>query len=269
MKGPIVVDTRWLAEHGNDADVRIVDVRPPPFYAQGHLPGAVNLPMFLLANPAAGAPDVELVSSRLGNAGISRDTHVVAYDDGIGPTAAQLFWVLAYLCHPRASVLDGGITRWAHEGRGWEYTHNRVTPATYAAEGPDLHVLATLEDVRAAIDSDDAVILDVRTPSEYLGLRRTAGRNGHVPGAVNIDWQDNLSAGNDDIPRLLDDRELHLMYESAGVTPDKLVLVHCQTGVRSSETFMVLKELGYPRVANYVAGWQEWGNRTDTPVESA
>ena len=115
----------------------------------------------------------------------------------------------------------------------------------------------------------DAVILDVRTPSEYLGLRRTAGRNGHVPGAVNIDWQDNLSAGNDDIPRLLDDRELHLMYESAGVTPDKLVLVHCQTGVRSSETFMVLKELGYPRVANYVAGWQEWGNRTDTPVESA
>ena len=69
--------------------------------------------------------------------------------------------------------------------------------------------------------------------------------------------------------RLRSDDELRDLYQTSGVTPDKDVILHCETGNRASETFLVLKKLGYPRVALYTAGWQEWGNRDDTPVEEA
>lgn len=268
METHIVVDTSWLAEHVGDADIVPVDVRPPQFFAQGHIPGAVNLPIFSLSNSASGPPAPGQVAQRLAAAGVARETHVVAYDDGESPDAAQLFWLLSYVRHPRASVLDGGITKWAHEGRDWEYADRPRAPVDYRVGQPDLSVLARVGDVRSAIEAPDAVIVDVRSPAEYLGLQWTARRNGHIPGAINIDWHGNIARGTDEVASLLSEEDLRRLYETASVTPDKRIVVYCQTGSRASETFMVLKELGYPNVASYVPGWQEWGNRQDTPVES-
>jgi thiosulfate/3-mercaptopyruvate sulfurtransferase len=128
-------------------------------------------------------------------------------------------------------------------------------------------VLADLQRVRSALEAGDAVILDVRTPAEYLGLQATAARNGHVPGAVNVDWSNNLEASGDAVASLRSDDELRDLYAQAGVKADKNVIVYCQTGHRASETFLVLRKLGFERVATYGPGWQEWGNRSDVPVD--
>ncbi|GAC1474346.1 MAG: sulfurtransferase [Chloroflexota bacterium] len=268
MDAPIVVNTEWLGEHINDPNVVVVDVRPPPLYNRGHVPGAVNLPLFLLSNPTGGVAQPDHVAARLGAAGIQLSSHVVAYDDGASTTASELFWLLSYCRHPRASVLDGGATKWASEGRLWNSHSSLVTPVLYEAAEPDFDVFADLDDVLAALDSSNAVILDTRGRAEFMGLQRTARRDGHIPGAVHIDWLDNLSTDQEYVCLVPDDRLRH-MYAAAGVTPDKKVYVHCQIGHRAAESFMVLKKLGYPSVAVYVDGWQEWGNRADTPVQSA
>lgn len=268
MERTAVVTAAWLARHLDDDDVVVVDVRSPHFYTQAHLPGAVNLPVFFLAGPGGGPPMAAAVTPRLGALGISRDMHVVAYDDGASASAARLFWVLRHLGHAQVSILDGGITNWRHEGRDWDYSPVDNQTTHYAPGPIDGSVVASLDDVRGLLAESSGTIVDVRSPGEYLGVQTSAARNGHIPGAINIDWTNNLQASQDGIPLLRSDEELRQMYQEAAVTPDKHVVVYCQSGSRATETFLVLQKLGYSSVAIYVPGWHEWGNRDDTPVDA-
>ena len=86
---------------------------------------------------------------------------------------------------------------------------------------------------------------------------------GHIPGTVNIDWVENFGSG----PLLKDPASLRALYESRGVTRDKEVIAHCQTGQRSSASYWVLRLLGYPKVGNYAGSWVEWGNDATTKKE--
>jgi thiosulfate/3-mercaptopyruvate sulfurtransferase len=171
-----------------------------------------------------------------------------------------------YYAHPGGvHVLDGGRERWLAEGRPRTADAPHVAPSTHAVptiEHRENH--ASWEDVLAAIDSDDAIVLDVRSQSEYDGTAVRAKRGGHVPGAAHVEWTD--ATAGDNILKPIDD--LRAMYEANGVTPDKEVIAHCQLGVRASHTWFVLKHvLGYPRVKNYDGSWAEWGNRDDSPIE--
>lgn len=263
MEAQPVVSGDWLAGHLDDEDLVLVDVRPPQFYQQAHLPGAVNLPVFFLGGP----PEPAALAQRLGALGIARDSSVVAYDDGASPSAAKLFWVLRYLGHGSASILDGGITKWRHDGRDWDYSPVQPQPVEYVVRATNPAVAVTLDGVKNRLDEPSTAIVDVRSPGEYLGVQTTAARNGHIPGAINIDWTNNLQPLQDGIAVLRADEELRGLYEEAGVTPDKDIVVYCQSGGRASQTYLALHKLGYPSVTIYVPGWQEWGNRDDTPIK--
>jgi len=262
-----VVDDADLAAWLERAEVVPVDVRPPFAFNQGHIPGAVNFPAFLLGSASDGVPDVEAVARHLGAQGITRDVRVVAYDDGASPAAARLLWVLSYMRHPFLVLLDGGISHWTRSERPTEAGSVRREATDYDIVETDDSVLARLDAVRAALDDPGVVILDVRDVPEYEGMQMTALRNGHIPGARHMTWSDNLSVSEAGSLLLRPAEELRREYHDLGITPDATVIVHCQSGSRSSETFVVLKALGYPNVANYSAGWQEWGNLSDTPVD--
>ncbi|HZU14580.1 MAG TPA: sulfurtransferase [Chloroflexota bacterium] len=254
----MIVDADWLAEHAKDANLALVDVRAPFFYAQGHLPGAVNLPTVFLHGPQ-GPPDPQALARLLGRLGVTRDSHVVAYDDGASPDAARLYWVLTYYDHPQVSVLDGGATAWRHGGRDLEYMPATPEPTTYEIGEPNRPVRANAEQVARAVHDAHAVVLDTRSPGEYLGVQAHPGeRAGHVPGAINLDWSNNLTRDADDIARFKERGELEDLYRAIGVEPDKDVYVYCQSGNRASETFLVLRALGYPHVALYSPGYSDW-----------
>jgi thiosulfate/3-mercaptopyruvate sulfurtransferase len=255
-------DLAALLEGGT---VVVVDTRPPFFYMQGHLPNAVSLPLLLLAG-SPGAPDPAAVAARLGRAGITPATPLVLYDDGMSPTASHAAWILTASGHSPVARLDGGIVAWTQDGRTVSNEPRVRPPVDYLVPELDTSVVATLDDVRAALDDEETVILDVRSPAEYGGLQISAERNGHIPGAINIDWSNNLWLDGG-VPRIRPSDQLRDLYESAGVSPDRAVIVHCQAGSRSTFTWLVLRSLGYQRVRNYSAGWQEWGNRQDTPVD--
>jgi len=265
MEIPVFVSTAWLADRLGDAAVAVVDVRPPFFYAQAHLPGAVSLPIFLFSDPS-GPPPAASFRERLGQLGISAETRVVACDDGASPMAARLFWVLQAIGHRRCSILDGGITRWMHEGRETETPPTERARTVYGSQPIDPSVRLDMGAMREIVNRREALILDVRSPAEYLGYQATAARNGHIPGAINVEWSTALGE-SEGLPALEDDSFLRSLYEGAGVTFNRPVVVYCQSGARASHTFAVLKHLGFANVATYSAGWQEWGNTPHLPVE--
>ncbi|MCL5023767.1 MAG: sulfurtransferase [Nitrospirae bacterium] len=249
-----LVDAAWLAQHGK---VTVVDVRNRDAYLKGHIPGAVNIPVNdLQSKPDAILFAVPQVEKMLGEKGLTIDTDTVVY--GSGKEIAFLeFWMLDYLGMEKLHVLDGGMDEWKGQIAKDE---TKLPPAVFKAK-PKQGLYATTAYVKHALKKKDEILLDVRTPGEYTGKDVRALRGGHIPGAVNINYDENFREGS---TSLKSPDELAKLY--SGLDRKKEIIVYCQTGTRATNTLFVLKELGFQRVRNYDASWIEWGSNPELPA---
>lgn len=243
----------------------ILDLRPPEAYTEGHVPGAVHLDLWGVSlidtDPAPLNAFMWMIEHVLAGHGVDRGRPVVVYDEHSGMRAARAFWFLEYFGHPNVRVLDGGYGSWTREG--FPVTREAGPPPKSEWTGQRVaHTIATWRDVKSALGSD-TVILDTRSDEEYCGTNVRAKRGGAVPGAVHIEWTQNLTPAGEFKPA----SALRSMYEEAGVTPDREVITYCQGGYRAAHAYLALRLLGYPRVRTYVGSWKEWGDREDLPVE--
>ena len=265
---PLLITTERLERLIQDSDLledsnlTILDVQPRSNYRRRHIPKAVNLPYKRLTDLTSRIQGKRLsyvhLANRFGRSGIGKDSYVVVYDNVGGHMAARVLWIMRYLGHYRVSVLDGGFPKWEAEGRPMTIksidrpAQRRLFPVDLASQH-----MATTDYVLEHLDDPNTVIVDVRPPKMYAA--------GPMPGAVNLPWKRSLTA--DDTWKPLD--ELRIMFEDAGVSKDKNVIVYCQFGNMNHHTYLTLKLLGYPRVRSYDLAWAGWLRDSSLPKVDA
>lgn len=266
---PLIVEPDALQRALGGARLFIVDLCQQQTYLQGHIPGAAHLAYAQIVrgeSPMPGLlPDTASLERLLSGIGLSREHHVVAYDEEGGGRASRLLWTLDVIGHERFSLLNGGLTAWQEEQRPLTSERRARPPSDYRIERAD-RALADRDYILQHLRDPAVVLLDTRSPGEFSGEDVRAARGGHIPGAKNFNWTDAMDLDN--ALRLLPAERLRATLGALGVTPDKEVIAYCQTHHRSAHTYMVLKSLGFPRIKGYPGSWSEWGNRTDTPVEA-
>jgi len=266
-----LIETKDLMAKLGQPGLIIVDVRVAEAYELGHIKGAINISVKLTQGTVKGVkenmlstPDLEKL---LGSKGISPDSYVVLYDENVQDYSTLFFWTLDVLGHKKMAVLNGGISKWAKEGLSISTEETKLPPAKYTAQF-DPSKVATLEDVKKSLGKKEVVLVDTRAPKEFTGETpgRDVGRGGRLPGAVNVDWVHN-STTKDGFKIYKSADELLSMYEKAKVIKDKEVIVYCRTGLRCTNTYFVLKLLGYPKLRSYDGSMIEWSNIPDLPME--
>ena len=269
-----LVSTEWVAQHGKDRNVRIVEVDVDTnAYNEGHIPGAIAWAWNtqLSDNVRRDILSKQALESLLSESGIANDSTVVLYGDNNNWFAAWALWQLKLYGHKDVRIVNGGRKKWLAEGRELSTAVSKYPQTNYRVPAADLSLRAFLPQAQAASREASAVLVDVRSPQEFTGeilappgLPETCQRGGHIPGARNIPW--GKACNDDGTFRPFD--ELKSLYAAEGVDGSKPVIAYCRIGERSSHSWFVLKYLlGYGNISNYDGSWTEWGNLVGAPIE--
>ncbi|WP_343652256.1 sulfurtransferase [Herbaspirillum sp.] len=253
------------------------DLTNPDFgrqaYAAGHLPEArfVHLDE-LLSGPktdAAGRfhgrhplPDRQQFVQAMRALGINNDTQVVAYDAQGGMYAARLWWLLRWIGHSDVAVLDGGMAAWQALG---ESLSTEVPPPAAAGNIQDLSSLVPTVDAQALLENlrNPALqVVDARAPDRFRGENETLDAvGGHIPGARNRFFRDNLQADG----RFKNAAQLREEWLAVIGDPQAAVM-QCGSGVTACHNLLALEVAGLSGASLYPGSWSEWSSDPQHPV---
>ena len=276
-----IIGASDLAEHIGDSQWAIVDCRfrlaDEPCgereYRTAHVPGAVYAHLDRdLSGPKTGSngrhplPDPNTLVQTFIRLGIGSGMQVVAYDQDSGMFASRLWWLLRWMGHDTVAVLDGGFARWTAENRPVEAagssTYARV-PARFTGT-PRSGMTVDLDDVARVVERGGALLLDARAPERYRGDIEPLDRvPGHIPGAVNRFFQDNVGPGG--LLRSPDELRATFSAIFGGVPVDEVVC-YCGSGVTACDNLLALEHAGLRGAKLYPGSWSEWCSDPARPV---
>ena len=277
MSFTTLVDAATLAAHIGDPDWLVVDVRHQlsdvayggRVYAEGHLPGAVFLHCDKdLSAPMNGRngrhplPTPESLASLFGRLGIGEHTQVVVYDDAQGMIAGRLWWSLRWLGHDHVALLDGGLQAWQGSGGQLETAVPQRMPTTFVPRMNDLLVGADY--IQSFLQTARLYLVDARAADRFHGENETLDPvGGHIPGAVNRCFRDNLQVDGCFKPAAqLREEWLAVL---AGQPPEQVVH-QCGSGVSACHNLLAMEIAGFPGSRLYAGSWSEWCSDPARPV---
>ena len=278
-----LVETQWLADNLASPGITLIDASfhlptanrdPKAEFSLAHIPGAVFFDINAIAYQDTALPhmlpDADQFAADLGALGISNDDHVICYDANGGAMAAmRAFWMFTIFGHSNVSLLHGGLPQWRAEG--WATDSGNVTPqpTDYTASDFKIDRVKNADDVRQNIERATAQVVGARSPGRFHATEpepRDGMRGGHVPGSINLPFQNLLHM--DRYMRLRSADEILAVIQGAGIDPVAPIISSCGSGVTAAVLFFALHLLGHDTVAIYDGSWTDWGSRTDTPIET-
>lgn len=248
----------------NQQSAVLLDTRSQDLYQQGHIPGALNLPVnwtYAHKKTNGAVINPHQAQALFRKLGLDIQTPVIIYDDGALVDAARLFWTLEVYGLQHVKVLSTGYDYWTKHGYPVTQQTTSATPSQYIAEVKHQR-LATKFSTLLATKNPNELIIDARPLPAYLGEESSAKRFGHIPTALNIPASHNLRL-KDHMASFQPVNELKKVY--AQIPKNKKVIIYCAIGRISSANYLALRELGYD-VSNYDASWKEWGNDITLPI---
>ena len=268
---PLLVDTDQLEAALGQKNLLIIDVScTRECYDQGHVPGAIFLDfkrLFCGQAPVANKlPSIDQLSALFSELGLTRDTHVVAYDDEGGGWAGRLLWTLEVMGHSRYSYLNGGILAWRADEKAQQTESVQPIASVYEAAIINPVERIELDELKDKLGQSQFAVWDARSAGEYAGTDVKATRGGHIPTAVHYEWTRAMDKEN--ALRIRDMAEVITELETVGLSIDQEIATYCQSHHRSGFTWLLGKIFGFKQVRAYDGSWNEWGNHKDTPIES-
>jgi thiosulfate/3-mercaptopyruvate sulfurtransferase len=275
-----IVDTAYVADAIKRGAI-VWDTRAADAYQKGHIPGAVNIGdagKALRHDYDEDYIPLAQMEKILGDAGIDPGKEVVVYGGRGDPFVYFGLVTMKYLGGKNAHIYHGGIDDWKAAGNAVSTEPTKLAPVALSAKVDPAVTVSTSDMLRTVkAHPKNVQIVDVRTPKEYSGEDIRAIRGGHIPGAVNIPYEQNWvdpttpaklakkEVKSNDGMALKPRDQLKSLY--AKLDPNKETVVYCQSGVRASETATVLKDLGFKNVKVYDSSWLGYGNRLDAPAQ--
>ena len=276
----ILVSPEELARHLDDPQWIVFDTRHDMgdvekgrrAYAAGHIPGAYFLHVDEdLSGAKTGKngrhplPDLETFAAKLNARGVTPQTQVVVYDDLAGNFAVRLWWMLRWLGHERVALLDGGFPLWEKEGRPVA-TEVPATRKGAFVPRPHLGSIVDAHFVDRVRDDPSVKLLDARAANRFAGLQEPIDPvAGHIPGAVNHFWQENLTPDG----RFKPPAQLRKEYEAllAGMAPSQAVHM-CGSGVTACHNIFAMELAGLRGAKLYPGSWSEWCSDANRPMSA-
>ena len=271
-----VAQPDWLEQNIDNPKVRIIEVSTEPgLYERGHIKNAVKIVWHTdlvdtVNRDIASAKNFQKLAQKIG---ISEDTTIVLYGDKNNWFAAWGAWVFNIYGAKDVRVLDGGRVKWEKDGRALTTAVPALKAGNFTTRVADKTLRATLlQDVLpVAKKRVKADLIDIRGADEFSGkifaapgFQELAVRAGHIPGAINVPWGQNVNADG----TFKTVAELKKLYADKGVDGKQNIITYCRIGERSSLTWFVLSEiLGY-NVKNYDGSWTEYGNSVGVPINN-
>ena len=268
---PRTVETEWLALRLGAPGLKIIDLRPQPEYNAAHVPGSLSLNIESLRGNIGGVPSMllppSLLAAQFSLMGLQPSDTIVLLSSDKLHDATLAGMALERLGHLDYGVLNGGYAKWAQEGRPADAALPAVTGSAYPAKQDADRFTVDFRTVAATLGKPGTLIIDVRPADFYSGKKSDEARAGHIPGAVNRPYTEDVITSSDKGISFKPTDALAVAYSRIIPSKDTEVIVHCRTGHQASQTFFVLKRLlGYPNVRWYDAGWTEWAARMELPV---
>jgi thiosulfate/3-mercaptopyruvate sulfurtransferase len=275
----LIVDGQYVA----DALARnaiVWDVRPADEYAKGHVAGAISIGDATKALRDDNTEDfiaMERIEKMLGTAGLDPRREIIVYGSRGSPNPYFGLYALQYFGSTNVRVYHEGIEDWVAAGRAISREVSRLPPIALKLE-VDPRVAVSTKEMVARLNNPNVQIVDTRTPQEFMGEDIRAIRGGHIPGAINIPYEQNWAdpetraklarkqVSSNAGMSLKSVEALRGLYSK--LDPDKETIVYCQSGTRASETAAVLQHLGFTNVKVYDSSWLGYGNTLDAPANN-